>query len=375
MCIIASHLFVRFRLIKPIGTIEEHVQKLTEGEYSYQPAVYTDKVANFSLFSKELTHLGRELDNATNFVINLQKGNTEVAFKDLKGDLKEKPLAQALAALQQQIGQLTATEQQRSWSADGYTQFVDLIRSYNDKHEELYDAATGFICKYTGASYGLLYTLSEDKQELIVNGCYAHERSQLLHKRFHITEGLPGQAFQDRHILYINQIPTSAMAINSGLGQALPGALLLVPLQINNQTVGVLELGTIGSFQDFQKELISRMSEALAAAIAGVMANIQNTKLLEETQKQTKAMRAQEDVMRKNLQKMQAMREDLERKVSEMEQLKHEENERMEGLRKNQQKMLGKILEKHQKQLAEKDAEIAELKLKLSSATSQDTPH
>jgi hypothetical protein len=79
-------------------------------------------------------------------------------------------------------------------------------------------------------------------------------------------------------------------------------------------------------------------------------------------------MRAQEELMRQNIEQAFQMQLELEKQMSEMQKMKEEEQKRMDALRSTQQKMLERILEKHKEQLAQKDAEIAALKRQIEQS-------
>ena len=80
------------------------------------------------------------------------------------------------------------------------------------------------------------------------------------------------------------EIPDDYVSIKSGVGESSPGSILVVPLKVNENIYGVLE---IASFKEFSKEQIDFI-EKVGETIAGTMYNVKNAaqtkKLLEDSQ-------------------------------------------------------------------------------------------
>ena len=68
---------------------------------------------------------------------------------------------------------------------------------------------------------------------------------------FQSGEGLPGQVIEDRALLNLKDVPEGYIKVETGLGQASPRALLLVPLVYEKEVAGLIELA---SFHDFTKK-------------------------------------------------------------------------------------------------------------------------
>jgi len=107
------------------------------------------------------------------------------------------------------------------------------------------------------------------------------------------AETLLGQVYLEKEKINLTEIPEDYLIITSGLGDASPKHLLLIPLKINEKVEGVLELASFNSFENYQIDFIERICEMLASAITSVK-NSENTKqLLQELQFQTESLKAQ----------------------------------------------------------------------------------
>ncbi|HTJ52229.1 MAG TPA: PAS domain-containing protein, partial [Cyclobacteriaceae bacterium] len=103
----------------------------------------------------------------------------------------------------------------------------------------------------------------------------------------------------------------------SGLGQATPRCVFIVPLKVNDIIYGVLELASFEPYQEYEREFIEKVCETIASSIATVKISDQTKYLLEQSQLQAEAMRSQEEEMRQNMEELQATQEGMERLISE----------------------------------------------------------
>jgi PAS domain S-box-containing protein len=103
------------------------------------------------------------------------------------------------------------------------------------------------------------------------------------------------------------------------LGDANPTSVLIVPLKLNEQIFGVVEIASFTEFRDFEMDFVQKIAESIASTISTVKVNARTQRLLEESQEMTEQMRAQEEEMRQNMEELQATQEEMQRGQSETE--------------------------------------------------------
>jgi len=152
-----------------------------------------------------------------------------------------------------------------------------------------------------------------------MKACYAWDKKKFLNHKIHRGEGLAGQAWQEGDTIYLTEVPQDYVKIVSGLGDANPTSVVIVPLKVNDQIFGVVEIASFSQFQDFEIEFIQKIAESIASTISSVKVNARTQHLLEESQEMTEQMRAQEEEMRQNMEELQATQEEMQRTQAETE--------------------------------------------------------
>ena len=161
---------------------------------------------------------------------------------------------------------------------------------------------------YTEADVGALFIANEAEgqdPELELAGSYAFDREKYIHQSFEFGEGLVGRAALEKEVIYVTDLPPEYIKIRSGLGEDVPSSILLVPVLLDNNVLGVIELASLGEMPAHQVAFIQQLGDALATTLAKVKANLKNRELFEQTKKQAEALSSQEKVFRQNLEKLE----------------------------------------------------------------------
>ena len=231
-------------------------------------------------------------------------------------------LGQALMAMQQNLLKVAEREQQEKFFNVGLAEVGEILRNNGDNLAYLSDRVIAKVVDYLGANQGGIFLLQEKESRdphLELVACYAFDRKKYRSKRIEIGEGLVGQAFRDGDTLHLTDIPADYVAITSGLGGARPTSILLAPLKVNDQRLGVIELASFGSFPAYKIAFLEKLGESIAATISGARASDRTRALLEESRVMTEAMRAQEEEMRQNLEELEATQEEVARTAAAMQ--------------------------------------------------------
>jgi PAS domain S-box-containing protein len=231
-------------------------------------------------------------------------------------------LGNALLNMRDNLAAVAEDDKKRNWATEGLAKFGEILRSNTNDLEKLSDEIISNLVKYLKANQGALYIMDDEEgeeQAMSMRACYAWDKKKYLNHKIHKGEGLSGQAWQEGDTIYLTEVPQNYIKISSGLGDANPTSVLIVPLKVNDQIFGVVEIASFNTFADFEIEFVQKIAESIASTISSVKINARTQRLLEESQEMTEQMRAQEEEMRQNMEELQATQEEMQRNQSETE--------------------------------------------------------
>lgn len=307
---------VRNEIFTPLKEILATGEKISRGNY---------KARVEAMPAHELGHIGAlfnkaadTLRSATAYIQALGQGNINNKPEIIeKAD--ENIISGELNALQQQMQQIQQQEEKRKWISEGLTNFNNLLRTNNETIEKLIDKVTSALVKYTGSLVGGIYLLNDNEPpELELSALYALNTKKYLKRKFEPGEGLVGQTFLEEEYIYLLEIPANYISVTTGIGEASPKAILLMPLKVEEQVIGVIELASLREYFDHEIDFLKSVSESITATIKNVKTNERTKRLLKESQEMTEQMRSHEEEMRQNMEEFSATQEEMARKEQEI---------------------------------------------------------
>ncbi len=231
-------------------------------------------------------------------------------------------LMQELKLLQQKLKEVAKEEKQRTWQAEGQAIFGQIIRNNQDDLEKLTSLILSKLVAYINANQGSVFIAKELEGRTVLEqiASYAYGRKKFQTCILEIGEGLLGQTFLEKETTFLSDVPDGYVYISSGLGEATPNCVIIIPIKINEVVLGVLELASFSVFPKHVVDFLEKVTESLASAISSVKVAEKTKRLLQETQEQSELMRAQEEELRQNMEEMQATHEEMMRKQKELDQ-------------------------------------------------------
>ena len=270
--------------------------------------------------SNQINETLENLKDATDFVTAIGQGNLDIDYKatlDSGYNHGKNKLADSLIDMQGKLKSLNEEERKRQWANEGLAKFVDIMRSSSDDIVTLGDKIISSLVQYTKSNQGALYILNdedENNKHLELVSLFAFDIKKFETRRIKLGEGLLGQTYLEAETNYYTNFPDEYIRITSGLGDANPRSILIVPLKVDTQVYGIVELASFNEYAPHEITFVEKLGETIASSIASVRAAQKNKFLIEQFQSQTEQMRAQEEEMRQNMEEMQATQEEVARK-------------------------------------------------------------
>lgn len=312
--------FLARSITRPINYIKNIIQKLGRGELpddQIQTRVSNDEIGEMSA---AVDNLVSGLRSTSNFAENIGNGHYDAEFQPLS---EHDVLGNALIEMRNNLQSVAEEDKRRNWATEGLAKFGEILRQNNDNVEKLSDEIISNLIKYLKANQGGLYIIDsedmDDDEVMTLKACYAWDKRKYLDQRISKGDGLTGQAWLEQGTIYLTEVPNDYVSITSGLGEANPRSILIVPLKVNDEVYGVVEIASFRNFETYEIEFVERIAESIASTISSVKITERTQSLLEESTNMTEMMRAQEEEMRQNMEELQATQEEMERSQRETE--------------------------------------------------------
>ena len=272
----------------------------------------------------------------------------EVATAVTKGDLTRSIQVEArgeVAELKDNINtmidnlrQTTDRNTEQDWLKTNLARFTNMLQGQRDL-ATVGRMLLSELAPLVNAQNGVIY-LVEPEGDLRQLSSYADSENAGHPERLRPGQGLIGQCARDARRMLITQIPDSVVPITSGLFQAKPNNLIVLPVLFEGQVKAVIELASLGSFTDLQTSFLDQLTASIGIVLNSIEATMQTEGLLKQSQQLAAELQTQQ-------RELQQTNEQLEQKAQQLA----ERNVEVEA--KNQE------IERARRALEEKATELA----------------
>ena len=218
----------------------------------------------------------------------------------------------AIANLKAKLSAIKADETQRIWAAQGIASISE-IRKNNSELTDYTFQIISYLIKYLNANQGAFYSIEESDQgpQLELRSTYAYGRRKYSNGKITVAlgEGLTGQCVLERNMILMTDVPNDYVKITSGLGEATPRCIAIIPLIFRDQVFGVLEIASFQKLENYQVDFIKKACETIALELSGIKSQEHTRKLLEQSR---------EEELRQNLEEMKATQREMQLKEEEL---------------------------------------------------------
>lgn len=212
----------------------------------------------------------------------------------------------------------------RKWESDGLSKFVGILQQHTSDISELCYLLVNNLVEYLNANQGALFFINNENPDDVYfeqMATYAYDKRRLISKKIYPEEGLIGRIYNEKKTIYLSEIPDNYLKITSGLGELEPNYLLIVPLMLNMEVYGAIELASFNKFEGYEIEFIEKIGENVASTINNVQINTRTRNLLEQFREQSEKLAEHEGVMKTSMTELKNAKSDADTKSLEMESI------------------------------------------------------
>ncbi|MFJ9767574.1 HAMP domain-containing protein [Streptomyces erythrochromogenes] len=155
---------------------------------------------------------------------------------------------------------------------------------------------------------------ADGSYELRMRGSYAYAGGQMPIS-FRPGEGLIGAVAEEKRTILVENTPPGYLKISSGLGEAPPAHVIVLPVLFEGKVLGVIELASFTPFTQIQKDFLSQIAEMIGTSVNTISVNSKTEMLLKQSQEMTEQLRERSDELENRQKALQAANAELEEKA------------------------------------------------------------
>ncbi|GAB4382906.1 MAG: hypothetical protein Kow00121_43830 [Elainellaceae cyanobacterium] len=288
-------------------------------------------------------------DNVNELAANLTtqvRAIAEVATAVTKGDLTRVISVEAqgeVAILKDNVNlmianlrETTQKNTEQDWLKTNLAKFTRMLQGQRDL-ETVSKLILSELAPLVSAQHGVFYLLETSEThppQLKLLSTYAYRERKHLANRFYLGEGLVGQCALEKERILITEVPHDYIKISSGLGEAPPMNLVVLPVLFEGQVTAVIELASFNRFNEIHLTFFDQLTESIAIVLNTIAASMRTEELLKQSQSLAEELQSQQteltDTNKRLEQQAQSLKASEELLKSQQEQLQQTNEELQE---------------------------------------------
>jgi HAMP domain-containing protein/CheY-like chemotaxis protein/signal transduction histidine kinase len=284
-------------------------------------------------------------DNLTNQV----RAIAEVATAVTKGDLTRSIQVEAsgeVADLKDNLNTMidnlrltTDRNTEQDWLKTNLARFTGMLQGQRD----LTTVGRMLLSELTplvNAQQGVIYQMrSEESAEMVLLSAFAGDGEDGHLRRLKIGEGLVGQCASEKRRMLISELPPNTISIRSGLFEAVPRNVIVLPVLFEDRVKAVIELASLSNFTTSQLAFLEQLTASIGIVLNSIEATMQTEGLLKQSQQlatelqmQQKELQQTNEQLAQKAQQLAEQNVEVERKNQEIEQARRALEEKAKEL-------------------------------------------
>jgi HAMP domain-containing protein/CheY-like chemotaxis protein len=298
----------------------------TEGKLGGQAQVpgvagtWKDLTGNVNMLAANLTTQVRAIAEVTTAVT---KGDLTRSIQvDALGEVAE--LKDKINTMIDNLRLTTERNTEQDWLKTNLAKFTNMLQGQRD----LGTVGRLMLSELTplvGAHQAVIYRLhGEDETALRLLSVYADAGGAGHPEEIRIGEGLIGQCAADKRQILITDMPANVRPITSGLFQAAPKNIMVLPVLFEGQVKAVIELASLSHFTELQIAFLEQLTASIGIVLNSIEATMQTEDLLQQSQKLAGELQSQQGELQQTNEQLEQKAQQLAERNTEVERKNQE---------------------------------------------------
>ncbi|WP_246511452.1 HAMP domain-containing protein [Kitasatospora gansuensis] len=249
---------------------------------------------------------------------------------DASGELDE--LKDNINQMIANLRETTRTNQEQDWLKTNLARISGLLQGRRDLEAvaalimtELTPVVSAqhgafFLAQPAGRTAELI-TEDDDENDTVLRliGSYGYQRRSMP-TTFRPGEGLVGQAAVEKRSIMLKETPPGYLKIASGLGEASPAHVVVLPVLFEGRLLGVIELATFSSFTTVAIDFLNQIADLIGVTVNTISVNTKTEGLLLESQRLTAELSMRSAELEARQEELERTNEELQEKAEQLAQ-------------------------------------------------------
>ncbi|HEX4039832.1 MAG TPA: response regulator [Acidobacteriaceae bacterium] len=275
-------------------------------------------------------------DNLTNQV----RAIAEVATAVTKGDLTRSIQVEArgeVAELKDNINTMidnlrltTDRNTEQDWLKTNLARFTGMLQGQRDL-VTVGRMLLSELVPLVNAQQGVIYQTesqpeTEDISGLVLLSAFANTPDGYS-REIGVGEGLIGQCAAEKRRMLISELPRTTVPVRSGLFEAVPRNVIVIPVLFEDRVKAVIELASLSVFTASHLAFLEQLTSSIGIVLNSIEATMQTEALLKQSQQlagelqtQQKELQQTNEQLAQKAQQLAEQNSEVERKNQEIEQ-------------------------------------------------------
>jgi HAMP domain-containing protein/CheY-like chemotaxis protein/signal transduction histidine kinase len=385
------------------GVLKQKLSVEARGEIAELGDTINDMIDTLAIFAEQVTTVAREVgvegklggqanvpgaagtwrdltDNVNQLAANLTtqvRAIADVATAVTKGDLTRNITVHAegeVAALKDNINEMirnlretTSRNAEQDWLKTNLAKFTRMMQGQKSL-QNVSQMILSELAPVVNAAHGVFYIMdtSGSESRLRLAATYAYKERKHLNKEFTVGEGLVGQAAFEKQRILITDAPGDYVTINSGLGEARPVNIIVLPIIFEGAVYGVMELASFTRFTDTYQSLLDQLTESIGVVLNTIQANMRTEELLSQSQSLAEELQAQQEELTETNKRLESQARSLQASEELLKQQQEELQQTNEELEEK-----ARLLQTQNEEVERKNKEVENAKRQLEDKARQ----
>jgi len=293
--------------------------------------IWKNLTENVNQLAENLTTQVRAISEVASAVT---KGDlTQMIRVEAKGEVEE--LKDTINQMIANLKETTLRNQEQDWLKSNLAKFTQMLQGQKDLNTVtrriLFELA-----RVVNAQKGMFYILEQDEslqnQKLKLFSAYAYGEELHLSREFALGQGLVGQCAVNKERILLTNVPGNYIKISSGLGDASPANLIVLPVLFETEIKAVIELASFDTFSETHLDFLSQLTESIGIVLNTIEANSRTEDLLQQSQSLADELRRTNEELQDKAHLLVKQKEEVEGKNKEVEEARRSLEEKAEQL-------------------------------------------